>query len=100
MRHAQRQLRREQTAKEFSKLPRAGKEIAEFTSGKKHDIERSVAHVRRITEVVDADDAELRFAAYNSFSGFKFSADARRGNQNERASRNKNPKRQSMSICA
>ena len=60
-------------------MPQAGKVIAEFTSGKKHDIERSVADVRRITEGVDTDDDKLRFAAYNSFSGFKFSAAARKG---------------------
>jgi len=44
-----------------------GVQIALFTRVKKHDIERSEAYVRRITDGVDAVDAKLRFAAYDKF---------------------------------
>lgn len=68
MRHEHGQLRREQTARNFQDWRELARKLRNLQAAKKHDIERSVACVRRITESVDADD-ELRFAAYNCFFG-------------------------------
>ena len=74
-----------------------GVQIALFPRLKKHDIERSEAHVRRITDGVDADDAKLSFATYDKFFPAVFSAIAHKGSRNMEVSRSESRGRRSMS---